>query len=317
MRHIVTTVLSCLLISLTACQSGRFPMEPRISYTVTKSDLISSPSLFPSLNPDERSQDWGKEFLIGREFALEGDFYRAITAYKRALFLIPSTNIERRIYLEYSIAQCYFLAGKYQEVVDLFENGALAEIKADFSGAGNLLIILHESYSQLNICKKADLIFEVIQKANPEIANDIQLSESIREGDLSKTNELAEEHPLKNELRAFECCYLNQAKSVRSAQTLNAILPGAGYLYVGQKKSALTSFLINALFIAATYQFFDHGYIAAGAITGSLELGWYIGGINGAGIAAQEYNLVLYEVCGREFMKKEKLYPVLLLEKRF
>ena len=42
--------------------------------------------------------------------------------------------------------------------------------------------------------------------------------------------------------------YTENWKSPTKARWLNGILPGAGYSYIGQKQTALTSFLINALF---------------------------------------------------------------------
>ncbi len=110
------------------------------------------------------------------------------------------------------------------------------------------------------------------------------------------------------------CC---KAKSVKKAQMLNAILPGAGYYYVGQKKSALTSFIINTLFTAAAYQLFDKGYFAGGLIVSSLELGWYLGGINGAGLEAKEYNQSIYNTMAKDTMAQNRLFPVLMFETTF
>jgi hypothetical protein len=111
--------------------------------------------------------------------------------------------------------------------------------------------------------------------------------------------------------------YEQFTKSPSKARTLNAILPGAGYAYVGQKRSAVTSFLINALFTAAAYQFFSRGYTAAGAITASLEMGWYFGGINGAGIEANEYNARIFEGVGRKMLTDHTCFPVLMFETSF
>jgi hypothetical protein len=143
------------------------------------------------------------------------------------------------------------------------------------------------------------------------------LGTAIIEVNLPSLSDATEWHPIGDELQEFLIEYSCNKKSVSKAQTLNAILPGAGYYYVGQKKSGLTSFIINALFIAATYQLFDHGYIAAGIITGSLECGWYFGGINGAGLAAKEYNEQLYQSLGKEFMIQNRLFPILTIQKGF
>lgn len=90
-----------------------------------------------------------------------------------------------------------------------------------------------------------------------------------------------------------------------------------GYLYTGQKKTALTSFLLNGLFLAATVELFRNGYPVAGVLTASLEFGWYFGGINGAGLSAKYYNDQLYSSCMQEAMLTENLFPVFLLQKSF
>ena len=79
----------------------------------------------------------------------------------------------------------------------------------------------------------------------------------------------------------------------------------------------MTSFMINASFIAASWYFFDHGNYGAGIITSSLEFGWYFGGINGAGLAAKEWNQHIYNIKGKELMIEMRLFPVLMLEASF
>ena len=106
-------------------------------------------------------------------------------------------------------------------------------------------------------------------------------------------------------------------KSVSRAQTYNAILPGAGFLYVGQKQSALTSFLLNGLFIWASIHFYSKGNYAAGAVFTSLETGWYFGGIYGAGESAKLYNERLYEKEAYPILNSGGFFPVLMLRYGF
>ena len=101
------------------------------------------------------------------------------------------------------------------------------------------------------------------------------------------------------------------------AQTLNAIIPGAGYLYLGQTQSAFTSFALNGLFLAtAGYFVHEHNYAAA-LITLSFESGWYLGGIAGAKDAAKLYNERLYETHAHHHMRDQKLFPILMLNHGF
>ncbi len=309
--------LWCLLMTLTGCQSNSCLLEPTITYCPPRRVITGLPSPFPKLNIEERKQDWGKELAIADHFARDFDFFRAITAYKRAYFLIPKEATDRRLQIQYSIMLSYYLGCRYKDAVETFETSDLVDAGPSFPAFGDLLILLYDSYKQDERCDRADAVLELIRKHSPETAADLTLYKAVTEGDIAAAESLAEAHAASETMTPWLDGYCCQAKSVRTAQTLNAVLPGAGYFYVGQKQSALTSFLLNTLFTAAAVYFFDEGNIAAGIITTSLEAGWYIGGINGAGLAAKEYNERLFEGLGKELLCENRLFPVLMFEFAF
>jgi len=305
---IIGLVLTALMLS------GCYPatecvIAPSIDLIPQQRNVDCLPSAFDRLTPQELENDWGKELLIAEIFAKEFDLYRAITSYKRAEILIPK-NHPRLQQIQYSIIESYYLGQKYQDVIDTFEKSSLLEARPDFPAFGQLLIILKDAYQKLGLEEKACRMLSIIEQGNDEVAYKLKMYEAIKTANFCEAQDLggAEE---------FLMNYGLQTKSVAKARRLNAILPGAGYYYVGQKKSAVTSFLINTLFIAAAYQFFDRGYYAAGAITTSLELGWYLGGINGAGIEANEYNERLYETHAKNFLIKQGMFPILMFETSF
>lgn len=292
------------------CQKNSCLLEPAICLIPQKCMVDKLPSAFEPLTVEELEQDWGKELQIGDSFARDFDLYRAITAYRRAEILIPKNLIERKKQIQYDIILCYYLGNKYRDVIDTFENSLLMNAGPKFPAFDNLLMILYDSYEKEGICNKATIILELINKHSPETAEDLNLGTMITRGAIVEMECFETGHLLMQE-------YANQALSVRKAQFLNAVLPGAGYYYVGQEKAALTSFIINALFIAASYQLYHRGYIAGGIIVTSLELGWYFGGINGAGLAAKEYNEQLYNILGKETMTCKRLFPILTFEHSF
>jgi tetratricopeptide (TPR) repeat protein len=306
-----------LCVLLSACQPNSYILEPEILYVPQKRLVECTPSAFERLSPKEIRQEWGKELHIANVFATDFDFYRAITSYKRALIFIPADKTERRMQIQYGIILCYYLGQKYQDAVETFEASDLTCVTQAFPAYKDLMIILFDSYQKTNQPEKAEGIFPLIEEFNAETSKNLMLSTVIGEGDLGCIEALAPDYPIYPQIYSFLGDYRRDAKSVRKAQTLNAILPGAGYLYVGQKNTAITAFLVNALFIAAAYEFFSHGYPAAGIITSSLEFGWYAGGINGAGLAAKEINERLYEGRAKEFMMRNRLFPVLMLETTF
>ncbi len=310
-------VILMAALFLTGCHPKSLVLEPGITYLPQARQFRILPSDFPPLKPDELKEDWGKELKIAIRFARELDLYRAITSYKRALFLIPHDKTDRVLQIEYCIMLCYYLGQKYDDTVNAFEDSHLSKVSTSFPAFRDLVIILYDSYTEIDEDEKAEAVFQLIEKGSPNTASDLELFEAIEEGDIPSVCLQAQEHAQKEAIDNFLSSYCTQAKSVRKAQTLNAILPGAGYFYVGQKNSALTSFLINASFIAASVYFFDHGNYGAGIITSSLEVGWYVGGINGAGLAAKEWNQYIYRTEGKELLIELGLFPVLMIGSSF
>jgi hypothetical protein len=174
--------------------------------------------------------------------------------------------------------------------------------------------MMYECYLKIEDCERAENILLHLEKIDEEKAANLRAYGAFMEDDECTIASLDDPLCIYSE---FLGDYNLKKKSIDKAQLYNAILPGAGYLYVGQKNTALTSFLINALFIAAAYQFFERGYPAAGLITASLETGWYFGGIYGAGLAAKEYNQCLFEKSAEDTLVENKLFPILMLRTTF
>lgn len=310
-------LLSVFSLFLWGCAPNCVKIEPEISYTPPTRLIQSLPSPFEKLSKGEIQQEWGKHFYIGLNFANEMDLYRAITEFKTALIFLPAKNEERRRQIEYCIFLCYYLGQKYCEAIEVFTTTSLSGVDERFPAYEELMIMLYESYKHSGQLENRDWIYKNLEEYNPELASDLALSANLQAGEVEAALAQAQTDPKWEYLENYLEEYEGAKKSVRKAQTLNAILPGAGYYYLGQKKTALTSFIINALFIGATYCFIREGNIPAGIVAASLESGWYIGGINGAGLAAKEYNERLYEVNTKETMLKNRLFPVLMLKKTF
>lgn len=315
----LVSLLSIVGLALThvSCQPHCQKMEPLIQCPPLVYQINTLPSAFPSLSPEERQQEWATELLIGDHFAKECDFYRAITCFKRAIILLPPNESERQLQLDYNLMLCYYLGGKYQDALNIFEASELSQANPCFPAFNNLLLIVYDCYLQTKQEDKAECVLEVIRKFSPETTDDLLLYQNLKNGEMETARCLISRHRDAEAMEIDFACYDQFAKSPSKARTLNAILPGAGYYYVGQRRSAMTSFIINALFTAAAYQFFSRGYPAAGAITTSLEMGWYLGGINGAGIEAKEFNTRLYEGVSRKILTDHCCFPVLMFETSF
>jgi len=309
-------VLIFLMGSCTGCRMTTCQLNPVIACPPVIS-AVQNPSAFEALTSEELEQDWAKEMLIGEVFAREWDLYRAITSYKRALILLASENDCRCLQIHYDIIFCYYLGKKYSEAICAFESSPLVQATPRFPAFNQLLIMMYDCYIQIKNETKAEEFLEKIQKFSPETALDLGIYTDLVQSNICEVQNKIDGHPDACELQSDLDLYYEYSKSPSKARQLNALLPGAGYYYVGQKKAALTSFIINTLFILASYECFKHGYPAAGLITASLETGWYVGGINGAGIEAQEFNNRLFEGISTKMLKEHYCFPILMFETSF
>jgi len=304
------------LVLMAGCYRVPDKINPRVSYEVQDSHFKRLSSAFPVLSHNERNSDWGKEMVIARAFAEELDLYRAISTYKRAEILVEVSS-PRKQEIQYDMLLCYFLAKRYDEAVEAFEKSSLSNIDQSFPAHHDLLLILYECYRELDAPEKEARIMELIEKSYPETAEKLKVSTAIRTGNIETLQSISRGFHERSYLDELLDNYQAQKKSVAGAQALNAFIPGAGYLYIGQRKSALTAFLLNGLFIAAAYQFFHKGQIAAGIITTGFETGWYFGGIYGAGEEAKYYNERVYEREATTVLNDGKLFPVLMVQHGF
>lgn len=297
-------------MSLTSCYRVPDKLEPQLNYSIQDKYIRSLDSAFPPLDSLEKKQEWGKEYLIGLRFAERLDLYRAVTSFKRAEILIPEDLVHRKQELEYFIIFSYYLGNRFEDAIDAFDDSTLGIVDQKFPAYHDLLIILYESYKNVEDEKKALKVLQIIKTNYPETAKRLELATALSTGNLKDVKKLSYNKETKEELSHLLNEYQQEKKSIATAQGLNALLPGAGYLYVGQKQSALTSFLLNGLFIAAAYNFFSHGHTAAGIITTSIEAGWYFGGIYGAGESAKLYNERVYEAKAFHTLNQKQLFPI-------
>jgi len=303
-----------LIATFSSCQHVPRQIEPTVSYAVQDKYLLSLPSPFPPLTEEEKAQDWGKEMQIGFGFAYQLDLYQAITAFKRSAFLLPPHEKARSLEAQYEILLCYYIGKKHKEVIYTFEHSQLRYADRSFPALHDLLLILFDTYGQEKMDTQQERIFNLIQQYYPEEAAKLQLSALLTRAEIPALTQVAPQYPSVEELLTR---YEAEKKSIGKTQLFNALLPGAGYLYLGQKQSAATAFFLNGLFIATSVYFFEHGNIAAGAIFTSFEAGWYFGGIYGGGLEAKAYNERLYESMVTPLMNRERLFPALMLNYAF
>jgi len=229
----------------------------------------------------------------------EGDYYRAITEYKRFRHQHPSDP--QAGYALLRIGESY-LAGKrwteaeatFSQVIEAYPASAEAE----------QALLLHAAipYEQKNFSLARDRYGALLDKTLSDSNRQRILwripwtfIEQDRYSDARQALANSDDPrsaPLQNELLKLEALPL---KSPRLAGSLSAILPGAGQLYCGRYREAGMAFLLNAAFILGTAESFADDNITVGSILLFFEVGWYAGNIYNAVNNAHKYNRELRE----------------------
>ena len=187
----------------------------------------------------------------------------------------------------------------------------------EFPGYRTLMIVLHDLYMQVGECERGERLLRMIRAQDEGLADEMEVSFFLRSGNWCGARDVVSGKGRFSGVEEAIDLYVGEMKSPEKASRLNGIIPGLGYAYLGQGNTAFTSFTINALFIAATWMFIDDEKYAAAAITGSLEVGWYMGGINGGAIAANRYNREMYRRRVGDSVRRERLYPIHMLRHGF
>lgn len=243
------------------------------------------------------------QLKIADAFMDEGEYYRAVTEYKKLLILFPISP--RSDYVLFKTGTAYYRGEEYEASAHSFSS--LREKYPGSPHAAEAGYFEGLSYWQMKRYESARIAFASILLSHPGseqaplalIASSLVLldtdniSGSMRE--LRKLMEDYPEHP--SSISAREAMkllgeYRNlPAKSEVLAGAMSAIIPGSGYMYAGHFKDGITAFLINGLSIAGTVTGVNQENYAVGAIAGGIGLPFYLGNIYGSANAAKKSNI--------------------------
>jgi hypothetical protein len=239
-----------------------------------------------------------KHFGYAESLFKEGDFYRAITEYKRFIFFFPDEKKTEKCY--FRIGESYFKAKRWQESVDALK------VFIDRFPISPLLndALYFKGMAEKNLKKYNDALStfeEIIKAGSGERKNRaiyqkalilVDMKEWKRAGEAFSM--IPEKSVLSHGARIFSSGLENidnlPRKSPTTAGVLAAIVPGAGHLYTERPRDALVAFLLNGAFIWAAVELFDDGKNVAGGVVTFFELGWYTGNIYSAVSSAHKYN---------------------------
>lgn len=243
------------------------------------------------------------QMRLGDAFLAEGEYYRAITEYKKYQILFPDGR-QRDVAL-FRTGRAYYLGQEYDAAAQAF-----AALRAGFPASPHRVEAAYLEgvcNARLQRFDKAAAAFEAAaaEKTAAAVAPRARLGRSLVEfdrGDLVGTRTELQRFlvdfpadprsgkvqtaltlvPLEGEL---------PVKSPLTAGILAALLPGSGHMYAGHYGDGATALLLNGLFITGTIVALQQENYAVAGIVGVIGLPFYFGNIYGAANAATKWNL--------------------------
>ncbi len=271
--------------------------------------LLLLVALFPALPASLSAAETGiviteeVQLRLADAFMAEGEYYRAVTEYKKFLFLFPDS--EKADYALFRVGLAHYRGEEYETAAHTFatvrERYGGSRIAADSGYFEGL------SLWKLGRFDRAETAFDGVVTTYPasEVAPLALLGKSLVSFD-------AKNNPgCRNELVRFLASYPKdpRADNVREtialldknqplprkspvlAGVLSAIVPGSGYMYAGRTGDGITALIVNGLFIAGTVVAIHQENYAVAAIVGGIGLPFYVGNIYGSANAATKWNI--------------------------
>jgi tetratricopeptide (TPR) repeat protein len=241
---------------------------------------------------------------LGDGFMAEGEYYRAITEYKKFLMLFPDSPQAPKALFQ--IGMAYYQGEEYLDAAHAF-----ARVRQSYSADFFVRAAFQEgvSYAKLGRHHEAIAAFERAKAydiTHPNAAN-AQLGQALATFDLGNADgcrrellQFLDRHTgdprtagVKEALGELDRYQERPRKSRLLAGTMSAIIPGSGQMYAERYRDGLMALTVNSLFIAGTVVALNDENYPLAAIAGGVGLPFYFGNIYGATNAASKYNLGL------------------------
>ncbi len=260
---------------------------------------LSSPCAAWSAEEEKVMLDSQLQMGLGDYFFQEGDYYRAITEYKRFLFFFPQ-NV-RTVEAYWKIARSYFHGKKWDEALsasnDLIKKFPFSPYEAEALLLSGLCFKEKKYYSQARLffqrAKEEATDDTLADEAQWQIAATYLKEEKWQEAsaEYKKIDPQSKLYPQSDHMaQGLDRIQEIPQKSPATAGILAALLPGSGHLYTERYRDAAVAFLLNGVFIWGMVEAFEQKNYVVGGILTFFELGWYSGNIYSAVSSAHKYN---------------------------
>ena len=242
------------------------------------------------------------QLRVADSFMEEKEYYRAITEYKRFLFLFPdSTECD---YALFQTGMAYLSGGDNNGAVKNLE--ALRERYPVSPHGDGALFFTGMAHWKAKRTQEACSTFLAVVRVYPDSLYSPQALAAGALTQLDDDNPQASHDLLERFVNEYpghrETGNVRKAmtliddysglpqKSEALAGILSAIVPGAGYAYAGDYGTAVMSFVVNGAFIAGAWTAFAQGLYGVGVLAGGVGAPFYIGNIYGSALAAKKAN---------------------------
>ena len=239
-----------------------------------------------------------RQFSFAEALLAEGDYYRAISEYKRFTYFFPENKLVETC--NYRIGESYYRANRWQEAREAFTYFIIKYPASPMTPGA----LYHKGMTekQLKLYTDALSTFQELSKSKSKEFADRAVYQSaivlMAMEEWQRAREtfslVPKDSPLSGSasIMASELQRMDDLpkKSPAMAGTLAAIIPGAGHFYTERPRDALVAFLLNGAFICGAIELFRHDNYVAGGIVTFFEIGWYTGNIYSAVSSAHKYN---------------------------
>ncbi|GEM_PF-1347798 len=243
-------------------------------------------------------EDVGSELKFGCALYREGEFFRAVTEFKRYLFLFPTASKRTEVLL--LIACSLYKSGRYAETHSYLNEAYVST--HDMSLRDVVRYVDALSYYSEGEYEKAVSIWKrlLVGKPNFQIERNslAHLTLACLElGDKDELRTILADAETKDDSLAMLVKDIRNrvdnepnGRSPLMATIFSAVLPGSGQVYSGRFADGMVAFVINGLFTFLVVDSFKEDYTTGKVIGGLFGLQFYLGNVLGANRAAHIYN---------------------------
>lgn len=224
----------------------------------------------------------------------EGDYYRAITEFKRAAFLADSTDVVTHDIAVFGVGRALFSGGEYVRAGEwLFDHSA--EITDERTGTESRALMLRAFLT----AGRGDRVLQILGPSEDDdaerayyramaLANIGRWRES-RDSFLAIDSESPYSAVATQHAEVADNALDANWKSPTTATVLG-IVPGLGYWYAGHKQSGVAALIVTGVFTWATIEAFNSDQNVLGGFLAVFSTSWYASSIYGSFRAAHRYN---------------------------